>query len=80
MTSEFAVTDKRLLSTELLVYQIEAIAVDQPVMGNILHYRSITITGTDGVREELHNIAHPLEFRRAVHCSSVREDERSIDR
>ena len=79
-TSEFGVTNKRVVikvgvirrrTLELLLRQIEAISVDQTVMGRILNYGSITLTGTGGVREEFHNISRPLEFRRHVQAQSV---------
>lgn len=82
-TSEFGVTDKRVVikvglirrrTIELLLRQIEAISVDQSVMGRIFNYGSITLTGTGGVKEVFHNIARPLEFRRHVQAQSVTED------
>ena len=86
MTSEFGVTDKRVVikvgmirrrTVELLLRQIEAISVDQTVTGRMLNYGTITLTGTGGVKEEFHNIARPLEFRRAVHGQSVKDDAAS---
>lgn len=82
-TSEFGVTDKRVVikvgvvrrrTIELLLRQIEAIAVDQSVMGRMLNYGTITLTGTGGVKEAFPNIARPLDFRRHVHAQSVTED------
>lgn len=74
-TSEFGVTNKRVIvkvglirrrTVELLLRQVEAISVEQSIMGRIFNYGSITLTGTGGVREVFHNIARPLEFRRAI--------------
>lgn len=79
-TSEFGVTNKRVVikvgvirrrTLELLLRQVEAISVDQTVVGRILNYGSITLTGTGGVKEEFHNISRPLEFRRHVQAQSV---------
>jgi uncharacterized membrane protein YdbT with pleckstrin-like domain len=74
-TSEFGVTTKRVIvkvglvrrrTVELLLRQVEAIAVDQTIMGRIFNYGSITLSGTGGVREVFHNIGAPLEFRRQI--------------
>ena len=74
-TSEFGVTTRRVIiktglvrrrTLELLLRQVEAIAVDQSIMGRIFNYGSITLSGTGGVREVFHNIAAPLEFRRQI--------------
>jgi uncharacterized membrane protein YdbT with pleckstrin-like domain len=74
-TSEFGVTNKRVIikigflrrkTLELLLRHVEAILVDQSVMGRLLNYGSVTLTGTGGVRESFHNISAPLEFRRRV--------------
>ncbi len=74
-TSEFGVTNKRVIikvgflrrkTLELLLRHVEAISVDQSVMGRLLNYGSVTLTGTGGVREVFHNISKPLEFRRQI--------------
>jgi len=74
-TSEFAVTNKRVLiklgfirrtSVEVLLSKVEAIKVEQSIAGRILDFGSIVITGTGGSRDPYHRIAAPLEFRRAV--------------
>ena len=74
-TSEFGVTSKRVIikvgflrrrTLELLLRHVEAISVEQSVMGRIWNYGSITLTGTGGVRELFDNISSPLEFRRRI--------------
>lgn len=74
-TSEFGVTSRRVIiktgfmrrrTIELLLRQVEAISVDQSILGRIFNYGSITISGTGGVREVFHNIGRPLEFRRQI--------------
>ena len=74
-TSEFGVTSKRVIikvgliqrrTLELLLRQVESIQVEQPILGRIFNYGSITLSGTRGVREVFHNIAAPLEFRRKI--------------
>ena len=79
-TSEFAVTTKRVIikvgvfrrrTLELLLRQVEAISVEQTVLGRMLGYGSVTLTGTGGVREVFHNISSPLEFRRQIHSQAT---------
>ena len=74
-SSDFAVTHKRVLmkvgvfstrSTELFLNKIEAIAVHQSLMGRMLGYGDIVVTGSGGTHEEFHDIQSPLSFRRAV--------------
>jgi uncharacterized membrane protein YdbT with pleckstrin-like domain len=84
-TSEFVVTDKRVLarmgildrhSAETLLTKIEAIGVEQDFTGRLLGYGTITITGTGGTRETIERIAAPLEFRRQVQSQIVALEER----
>jgi uncharacterized membrane protein YdbT with pleckstrin-like domain len=75
-SSEFGVTTKRVIikvgflrrrTLELLLRQVEAISVEQSVLGRMLGFGSLTLTGTGGVHEVFHNISSPLEFRRRIH-------------
>ena len=72
-TFEFAVTNKRVMakvgfvrrkSLEVLLSKVEAIAVNQGVLGRLLDYGSVVVSGTGGSRDPFHRIASPLEFRR----------------
>jgi uncharacterized membrane protein YdbT with pleckstrin-like domain len=74
-TSEFGVTNKRVLikvgflrrySIELLLTKVEGIQVAQSILGRILRYGTIIITGTGGGKEPFHKIDDPFEFRRQV--------------
>jgi len=74
-TSEFAVTSKRVLikvgfirrhSLELLLHKVEGIGVDQGIVGRLLGYGMITVSGTGGTVEPFQTIENPLEFRRQV--------------
>jgi membrane protein YdbS with pleckstrin-like domain len=85
LSSEFAVTDKRVLgkvgfiereSDETLLSKIEAIAVDQGVLGRILGFGTVTITGTGGTQESFPTISEPLEFRRQIQSQIIAQDER----
>ena len=79
-TSEFGVTSKRVIvkvglvqrqTLELLLRQVEAISVDQSIMGRVFNYGSVTLSGTGGVRGVFHNIAAPLEFRRKIQSQTA---------
>lgn len=86
-TSEFAITNKRVVikvgwlrrrTVETMLSKVEGINVDQSVMGRLLGYGSIVITGTGGTAEPFRNIGNPFEFRRQVQAQvSAAEDERS---
>jgi uncharacterized membrane protein YdbT with pleckstrin-like domain len=78
-SSDFAVTNKRVMmkvgvlrtrSIELLLGKIEAIAVDQSLMGRLFGYGDIVVTGSGGTREPFSGIRGPLDFRRAVQSVS----------
>ncbi len=73
LTSEFAITNKRIIikqgfvsrrTMELNLNKVESVSVDQSIPGRILNYGSITVLGTGGTRERFANLAAPLEFRK----------------
>ncbi len=75
ISSEYAVTNKRVIvkigvisrrTMETLLQKIEAISVDQTILGRMCNYGTITVIGTGGTQESFENIADPLGFRRAV--------------
>jgi membrane protein YdbS with pleckstrin-like domain len=85
ISSEFAVTDKRVLgkvgfiereSDETLLSKIEAIAVDQGVLGRVFGFGTVTITGTGGTQEVFSRISEPLEFRRQIQSQIIEQEER----
>jgi uncharacterized membrane protein YdbT with pleckstrin-like domain len=74
-SSEFAVTNRRVLikiglvqrhTLELMLNKVEGIGVDQGVLGRVLNFGTIVVTGTGGTRESFANIGSPLEFRKHV--------------
>jgi uncharacterized membrane protein YdbT with pleckstrin-like domain len=80
ISSEFAVTDARVLiklgwirrrSIEVLNAKVESIVVDQGVVGRVLGYGTVVITGTGGTRESFDRIAAPLELREQVQAQIV---------
>ncbi len=74
-SSEFAVTNKRVIvkvglvyrqTLELVLTKVETIGVEQTIFGRILNYGTIIITGTGGTKEPFKDIASPLYFREQV--------------
>ncbi|HET8575842.1 MAG TPA: PH domain-containing protein [Methylomirabilota bacterium] len=79
-TSEFAVTNKRVIikrglvrrhTLELLLTKVESIGVDQGIAARLFGYGSIVVIGTGGTRESFDNIARPLEFRKQVQAQAA---------
>lgn len=75
ITTEFAVTNKRIIakvgalsrhSLELFLHQVEAITVDQTVMGRIMNYGTLVVHGAGGTKQGFPSIANPLELRRQI--------------
>ena len=74
-TSEFAVTNKRVLmkigwirrhSLELLLTKVESLQVHQGILGSSLNYGTIIVSGTGGAKEPFPRIAAPFDFRKRV--------------
>lgn len=74
-SSEFLVTNKRVIakvgffnshSLELLLTKVEAITVDQSLVGRMLGFGTVGITGTGGTVERFDRIARPVEFRTKI--------------
>lgn len=80
-TAEFGVTTKRVLcksgsmrchTADLLLWQLEALAVDQSLLGRVLGYGTLTLTGPGGVREVFRHIEAPCALRRQIHLAGER--------
>lgn len=78
-SSEFAVTNRRVIiklgffstrSVELLLPKIEGIAVTQGLLGRMLGFGEIVVTGSGGTQERFDHIQAPLEFRQAVQAAT----------
>jgi uncharacterized membrane protein YdbT with pleckstrin-like domain len=74
-TSEIAVTNKRVFakmgifertSFDIRLDKVESLSVDQEVMGRILGYGRVVITGTGGTPEQFSYISNPQELRHQV--------------
>jgi uncharacterized membrane protein YdbT with pleckstrin-like domain len=84
LTSEFAVTTTRLIfkvgligryTTELLLGKVESIGVQQTLLGRLLNYGDLVVTGTGGAREVFSRVHDPIEFRNHVQQASLRAFE-----
>lgn len=86
-SSEFAVTNKRVLMKEGLVSRrtfetmlskVEGVDVEQTFWGRMLGFGTVTVTGTGGSTETYRKIANPLELRRRVQMQLMElEEQRS---
>ncbi|MGQ0703553.1 MAG: PH domain-containing protein, partial [Gemmatimonadales bacterium] len=85
-TSEFAVTDRRVIikvgwikrrTLETMLSKVEAVGVDQGLLGRLLGFGTITVTGTGGTQEQFERIAAPLEFRKSVQAEALGSEDRS---
>ena len=72
-STEFAVTDKRIIAktglisrstAEMFLDKVESLQVEQTVMGRVLGYGTVTIRGTGATLEPIRNISAPLELRK----------------
>lgn len=75
LSSEFGVTSKRVLgktgfirrtSLDIVLSKVEAIRLSQSILGRILNYGDIEVTGTGGTDETLRFLPDPLVFRKVV--------------
>lgn len=72
-STELAITNKRIIAkfgfvsrrtVEINLAKVESIQVDQTVLGRMLDYGTIIVSGAGNPVAPIANIATPLEFRR----------------
>ncbi|SRR3989339_516072 len=72
-TSEYAITDKRILiklgwvrrfSLEIYLNRVESVQVNQSVLGRILGYGAVQVVGIGGSPDFFPWVPNPLEFRK----------------
>lgn len=72
-TTEFAVTDKRLIAktglisrstVEMFLDKVESLHVEQSVLGRMLDFGTVSIRGTGATEEPIKNISAPLALRK----------------
>jgi uncharacterized membrane protein YdbT with pleckstrin-like domain len=75
MTTEFAVTDRRVIvkrgfislhTVEMHMDKVESVDVDQTIWGRMLGYGTVTIHGTGARWDPIPRIEDPLAFRNAI--------------
>jgi uncharacterized membrane protein YdbT with pleckstrin-like domain len=71
-TTEFVITNRRVIakkgllrrsSLELLLPKVESVRVNQPILGRLFGFGTITVTGTGGTREYFNAISDPIGVR-----------------
>lgn len=76
LAHEFVLTDRRLIlkhgvlrrtTLEPLLHKLETVGVDQSILGRILGYGEIQVSGTGGSLTEFPYISSPLAFRKAIY-------------
>jgi uncharacterized membrane protein YdbT with pleckstrin-like domain len=72
LTTEFAVTDRRVIyktglfsrdTLEMNLSKVESVDVKQPFLGRIFGFGTVILRGTGATREPIYHIADPLTFR-----------------
>jgi uncharacterized membrane protein YdbT with pleckstrin-like domain len=72
-TTEFAVTDRRIIAktglvsrktVEMFLDKVESINIEQGVAGRVLNYGTVGIRGTGVTEEAFRNISSPLTLRK----------------
>jgi uncharacterized membrane protein YdbT with pleckstrin-like domain len=74
-STELAVTNRRVIAkfgliarstVEMNLGKIESVRVEQTVMGRLLGFGSIIVTGTGATMDPIRYIANPIAFRQAI--------------
>jgi uncharacterized membrane protein YdbT with pleckstrin-like domain len=75
LTSEFGVTSKRVLgktglvrlnTVDIVLAKVEAIRINQSILGRIFDFGDVLVTGTGGTVEVLAFIPDPVEFSKCI--------------
>jgi len=75
LTTEFSVTNRRVIAKtgfirrhtlEMLLLKIESVAVRQSILGRLLNFGTVTVTGTGGTKEGFRSIVEPLAVRSKI--------------
>jgi uncharacterized membrane protein YdbT with pleckstrin-like domain len=84
LTSEFGVTSKRVLgktglirlkTTDIVLAKVEAIRINQSVLGRICNFGDVLVTGTGGTEEVLSYIPEPRLFSKLIQEQLAAQDE-----
>jgi uncharacterized membrane protein YdbT with pleckstrin-like domain len=75
LTTEFAVTNRRVIAKtgfirrhtlEILLPKIESVSVNQDILGRLLNFGTVTVTGTGGTKESFRAIVDPIGVRKKI--------------
>lgn len=75
ISTEFTVTNKRVVAkmgfisrqtVEINLSKVESMTVDQTILGRILNYGTVYVSGTGGAHAPFYYIADPLSLRKTV--------------
>lgn len=86
-TSEFAVTTDRIMikvgvlkrtSTSMPLSKIESIEIDQTILGRMMNFGSLHITGTGTAESKFDLIANPHKFRRKIQLATGESSDEDI--
>lgn len=73
VTTEFGVTNRRVIAKsgfirrntlEILLSKVESLAVEQNILGRILNFGTVSVTGTGGTTGEFKPIVDPVGVRK----------------
>lgn len=76
-STEFAVTNKRIIAKtgmirqqtlELVLSKVESVAVKQGLMGSLLGYGTVVVSGSGGTHQGFPNIAEPGVIRQKINA------------
>jgi uncharacterized membrane protein YdbT with pleckstrin-like domain len=88
LSSEFAVTSKRVLgktglirlkTTDIVLAKVEAIRIQQSVLGRICNFGDVLVSGTGGTEEVLSYIPEPQLFSKVIQEQLAAIDEGRFD-
>lgn len=78
-STELAVTNRRVIAkfglvarstVEMNLAKIESVRVEQTVMGRLLGFGSVIVTGTGSTMDPIPFIANPIAFRQAIQAAT----------
>ena len=75
VTTGYGITSKRVLgktgfikrdATDIVLLKVEAVRLNQNILGRLLNYGTIEVVGSGGTEELLQHIPDPLRFRNLI--------------
>ena len=75
LCAEFGITNQRVIvkegflkrkTIEVFLKSVESVQVDQSILGRILNFGTVIVSGTGGVTDPLNMIRNPLDFKKQV--------------